>query len=82
MPEKGTARTALMGSHSRKKPNLSHPLVVLFFLSNTPTEETRIMHIRTIACAQKAELLMADGSEDSLRYATLQFRMGIEHVFY
>lgn len=39
-------------------------------------------HTQTISCVRKAELLLADDSHDSLRYATLQLRMGIEYLFY
>ncbi len=40
------------------------------------------MHQKTIFCVAKAESLIASGDEDSLRYACLELRMGIEHLFY
>lgn len=39
-------------------------------------------HTETIDCVQKAKALVAEGSADSLRYASLQLRMGIEWLFY
>jgi hypothetical protein len=39
-------------------------------------------HAETDACVRKAEVLLEEGSLDSLRYATLQLRMGIEYLFY
>ncbi len=41
-----------------------------------------MVHAATMACVQKAESLIAQGSADSMRYATLQLRMGIEYLFY
>ena len=40
------------------------------------------MHEKTISCVNKADALIAQGDEDSLRYACLQLRMGIERLFY
>jgi hypothetical protein len=40
------------------------------------------MHSQTIACVGKAKVLMAKADVDSLRYAALQLRMGIEYLFY
>ncbi len=39
-------------------------------------------HELTIKCVEKAESLLADGSADSLLYAALQLRMGMENLFY
>lgn len=41
-----------------------------------------MVHTQTIDCVKKAEPLIEDGSSDSMRYATLQIRMGIEYLFY
>ena len=40
------------------------------------------MHPKTIACTIKAESLIAKGDDDSIRYACLELRMAIEHLFY
>jgi hypothetical protein len=40
------------------------------------------MHDKTISCVAKAEALIAEGDADSVRYACLELRMGIEHLFY
>ncbi|WP_428304573.1 DUF5677 domain-containing protein [Lacipirellula sp.] len=39
-------------------------------------------HVDTQACLLKAEPLIQLGDADSLRYASLQLRMGIEYLFY
>lgn len=41
-----------------------------------------MMHRASMACADKAEALIAKGDDDSLRYACLELRMAIEHLFY
>jgi len=39
-------------------------------------------HQDTIACVEKARGLLANSDVDSLRFASLQLRMGIEYLFY
>ena len=41
-----------------------------------------MVHGKTIACIEKAKLLLENQSVDNLRYASLQLRMGIENLFY
>jgi hypothetical protein len=41
-----------------------------------------MVHTKTVTCLQKTEALIANPSDDTLRYATLQLRMGIEFLFY
>jgi len=41
-----------------------------------------MVHSLTMDCVQKAETLIADPSADTMRYASLQLRMGIEYLFY
>src|SRR5688572_29294296 len=41
-----------------------------------------MVHAKTIECVRKAGSLIEAGDADSLRYATLQLRMGIEYLFY
>ncbi len=41
-----------------------------------------MVHTLTNDCCSKAKTLIAEGSGDSLRYATLQLRMAIEYLFY
>jgi hypothetical protein len=40
------------------------------------------MHEKTSSCVAKGEALIAKGDADSVRYACLELRMSIEHLFY
>ncbi|HEY1600756.1 MAG TPA: hypothetical protein VGG64_14200 [Pirellulales bacterium] len=40
------------------------------------------MYQKTVLCVERATALLERGDEDSLRYACLQLRMGIERAFY
>ena len=41
-----------------------------------------MVYQRTQSCVRKAKELIEEDDADSLRYASLQLRMGIEYVFY